>query len=149
MPLAHKWGQVTCSFLFSCAQVLPLHPNKGVRGGEGTTSGFECCPQVTLPPLQNAGGTKEGGHHFWVCPCPIHITVVHKGGGGAHPFLFPCEPAICYLHTNGGSAPCVHAWCPPPHPVCMPPWPCALHPPSLHRGKPPVLTRVSMSLNYC
>src|SRR6266702_799483 len=130
-------------FPFPCASRsrVALHPNWGVRGGRHHFR-VGMLPQVTLPPLQDAGGAKEGeGGTTSGLPLPCSCRRCAQGRMGAPipipewaPDLsFACKWGQVVVHPS-----CVCTWSPPPCLGCMPPWPCASQPSPL--TQPPVST---------
>src|SRR6266702_3544753 len=117
---------------------VALHPNWGVKGGRHHFR-VGALPRVALPPLQDAGGAKEGGALLLGLPLPRSHRCCAQGRMGA-PIPIPERapvPPFARKRGQGAAHPsCVRAWSPPPRPGCAPPWPCASQPPPFAR--PPV-----------
>src|SRR6266702_2859290 len=82
---------------FACRPV----PKLGDEGGKAPLPGWRAAAGRVATPARCGGRKRGGGHCFWVCPCPVRVAVVRKGGW-ARPSPFPSGPPIRHLHANGG-----------------------------------------------
>src|SRR6266702_2324775 len=119
---------------------VTLHPNWGVKGGRHHFQ-VGALLWVVLPPLQDVGGTKEGGALLLGLPLPCTHRCCVQGRMGM-PIPIPKQaPDLPFAHKQGQGAvhpSCVCTWSPPPCPGCAPPWPCASQPSPF--AQPPVST---------